>query len=245
MKHVDEGTIVAIRDGALVTGDARQHVDTCSECARALAEARRRGASIEAALAPRPETLDVERAKRRVRNRLDARRGERPRRRFLLPLGRAAALLLVAGGAAYALPGSPVRDWVRGPGPDPEPIVAAMDQEALAGGGIAVPMPEDGIRVSLGSVTAGAAVELVWVDEPVARIYAAEGTSYSFAEGHAEATVAPGPVRVEVFRSAPSVSLRVNGRMIFEGSADVPRLLESALVRDQDRVVFTLLDGNE
>lgn len=238
MRHVDEGTIVAIRDGALVTGEARQHVESCSECARSLAEARRRAEAIGAALASPAEPLDIERAKRQVRGWLDDRRAERPRRRFPLPLGRAAALLLLAGGAVYALPGSPVRDWVRGSGSDEAPAVAT-DQEVLAAGGIEVPMPEEGIRVSLASVAAGAAVELIWVDEPVARILAGEGTSYSFAEGRAEAIVAPGPVRIEISRSAPSVSLSVNGRMIFEGSADAPRLLESALVRDQDRVVFT------
>jgi hypothetical protein len=240
MTHLDEGTIVAIRDGALVVGDARAHVESCPQCARALDEARRRAAAIEQALAGPVEPLEMDRAKERVRRQLDRKReGGLPRRSFPIPLGRAAALLLVAAGAAYALPGSPVRDWLRGEVATPEPAVASADQEALPAGAIEVAIPDDGIRVSLVSVSAGEPVELVWVDERVARIFAAEGSSYSYAEGRADATVAPGPVRVEIYRGAPSVSLSVNGRMIFEGSAGAPRVLASALVRDRDRVVFT------
>lgn len=240
MTHVDEGTIVAIRDGALVVGEARAHVESCPECARSLEEARRRAAAIEGALSMPVEPLETERAKARVRRQLDRRRDQAlPGRSFPLPLGRAAALLLVAAGAAYALPGSPVRDWLRGDESAADATVAATEQEVLPAGAIEVAIPEEGIHVTLGSVSAGVPVELVWVDEPVARIFAAEGSRYSYAEGRADAVVAPGPVRVEIFRGTPSVSLSVNGRIMFEGSADAPRVLESALVRDGDRVVFT------
>ena len=241
MSHLSDGTIVAIRDGALVAGDARIHAMECPVCAEALEDAGRRAAAIESALSLTSAAVAVDDAKARVRARLDARRAsERPRRRFSLPLGRAAGLLLLAGGAVYAMPGSPVRDWVGeiGVGARVDPL-ASTSQEWSRAGSIEVEIPDEGIHIGLRSVTPGTVVQLLWLDDPIARITAAEGSSYAFAEGRAEAMVAPGPVRIEIFRDTPTVSLEVNGRMVFQGSARTPSLLESVGVRQSDRVVFT------
>jgi hypothetical protein len=242
MSHLSDGTIVAIRDGALVAGDARIHAMECPVCAEALEDAGRRAAAIESALSLTSAAVAVDDAKARVRARLDARRaGERPRRRFSLPLGRAAGLILLAGGAVYAMPGSPVRDWVGeiGVGARVDPLPASTSQEWSRAGSIEVQIPDEGIHIGLRSVTPGTVVQLLWLDDPIARITAAEGSSYSFAEGRAVAMVAPGPVRIEIFRDTPTVSLEVNGRMVFQGSASTPSLLESVGVRESDRVVFT------
>ena len=42
MTHLDEGAIVTLRDGALVAGEAREHLTGCSVCRTAVAEAERR-----------------------------------------------------------------------------------------------------------------------------------------------------------------------------------------------------------
>lgn len=243
MTHLNEGIVIAIRDGALVPGDARVHAEECSVCAEALARARQRAEDIAEILGSMTADVDVEAAKASVRARLDElRAAERLRRRWIPSLGRAAALLLVAAGAAYALPGSPVRGWIESTQErlTVDPPVAATSQERVDGSRIEVAVPDEGIHVGLRSVAPGAEVQVVWLDEPVARISAAAGSSYSFAEGRAEAVVTAGDVRLEIFRGARAVSIEINGRMVYEGSSDSPRLLEGVVTRNEDRMIFTI-----
>lgn len=243
MKHLDEGTITALRDGALVLADARTHVHECLLCAEALSAAEARADTVARALGLVSEPVDVESAKARVRARLDGRRGsEVAPRRALWPLGRAAALLLVGAGAAWAMPGSPVRDWLR-----PEATTAAHGSATTApvavegapmDGGIEVGLRSGRIAISLEGVSDDALVTITWVDEPVARISGPAGSSYGFAEGRAEASVTAGPVEIEISRAAQSVVLEVNQRTILEGPASDPRISGEVVSRTSDRIVF-------
>ncbi len=108
MKHLDEETIQRALHGELdsaVEPAVREHIATCVECADLLADAEREERRVHGLF----ESLDheipaiqaeaiVEKASRRQRWR---------------PLAAAAiTLLIVAGGLAYALPGSPFRAWI-------------------------------------------------------------------------------------------------------------------------------------
>lgn len=242
MKHLEEGAILAIRDGMPVSSQARGHAEECSTCEGALALASQRASLVGSALGTLDTPVDVDGAKARVRARLDARRAaERPRRRAYLPLGRAAALLLVAGGAAWAMPGSPVRDWVSSTDSDAAVDSApleAVPAQAVEGGGIEVDMPAEGIVVSLSSVDGDSDVRLEWVDRPVARISAAAGSTYAFAEGRAEADVAPGPVVVEIDRAATSVTIEINGQVVFAGTASAATVTDGTASSTADGLVF-------
>jgi len=245
MSHLDEGTIVAIRDGALVGGDASEHLAACSQCRTGLDDARRRAELIAGELAGLDTPVDTVLAKEAVRKRLDsARDPSRGPGRTLWHLGRAAAVLLAATGAAYALPGSPVPGWfsstdvVPAVGPD----VVDRAQEPPLEGGIEVSVPEGRMQIFLNGVTPGSELVIVWVDAPIARIAAAPGSSFSFTEGRAEATVAPGPVRVELPRFAQSVSVAVDGRTYLRRTSAGLEVMQPTVVQTDERIRFVIRD---
>jgi len=245
VSHLDEGTLVAVRDGALVDADANEHLSDCAACRAALTEAEARAEEITAALA----TLDAldapveaATAKEAVRARLGHVRDGRPRRTWAGQVGRAAAVLLLAAGAAYATPGSPVRGWLT---PDPGVVgaqapAAVGAQELRHEGAIEVNVPDGRIHVVLQGVQPGEAVEVVWTEAAVARIVAAAGSSFSFGEGRAEATVAPGPVRVELPRYAPDVAVEVDGRVYLRRTSGSLEVLEPVQERSDAGVRFVV-----
>lgn len=245
MTHLDEGALVALRDGAVVREDARLHIDACATCRAALDEVRRRADKVAEALTTNAAHVDVQTAKAAVRARLDALRDrERPRTNPTRHLRRAAAILLVTAGAAWALPGSPVRDWLR---TDSAPVSSAeVDpavqevavQEAVEASGIEVDVRTD-IEVALLGVGVGTEIEVVWLAEPIARLSAGAGSSYSFAEGRIEATLAPGPVRLALPRAATMVSVAVNGRMVLQGRSDRLELTVDVVEQTADRVLIS------
>lgn len=241
MTHLDEGTILALRDGGLVTGDAREHVATCGRCAGALGEAGRRADAIAQTLAMLDGAVDVEAAKARVRARLDGAPERNPTGTLgVSHFGRAAAVLLLAAGAATAaLPGSPVRAWLRS-GPDPTTVGAAATAQEAHEGGIVVSVPDGRIDVVLTGVQAGSRLDVVWRDAATARISAAAGSSFSYAEGRAEARVSSGPVRIELPRYAPIVSISVDGRTYLRRSSSGLELLAPVVQQSDDLIRFVV-----
>lgn len=243
MSHASEAVLVAIRDGALVDADDSIHVSGCDVCSGELDRVSQRAFRVRAAIDDMDTPIDVERAKAAVRARLDRKRAsERPRRNFSLPLGRAAALLLVAAGAASALPGSPVRAWLGVDGAvDPATASTEAVQEVPGPGGIEVPVTDAGIIVTLRGVPAAEEVLVVWLDEPLARISAADGSSYGFADGRAEAVVTGGPVSVSLPRTG-AARLEINGSLVLSRSGETVTLPLGSVSRDDDRVVLTVPD---
>lgn len=114
--HLDEEPLERLRHGELPSQaekSAREHVVGCPECSRRLVEAERDETEVHALLRvlddPSPQIRPEELAVRAGAAAADARRAD------LAWLRRAAAILLAVGiaGAAYAIPGSPVRQWVQ------------------------------------------------------------------------------------------------------------------------------------
>jgi len=243
MSHIDEGTIVALRDGSLVTDDASEHLSECPRCRTTLDDARRRAELIAESLSALDGPIDYEAAKAALRARLDSgREGGRTPGRTRWHVGRAAAVLLVTAGAAYALPGSPVRDWVFPTDADPEPTAGVEGgvSETLQEGGIEVNVPEGRIQIVLTGLAPGSDLVVAWMDAATARIAAAPGSSFSFAEGRAEARVAPGPVRVELPRFAPVVSVEVDGRMYLRRTSAGLEVSGPVVERTDERIRFTI-----
>lgn len=113
--HLDEEQLERLRHGELSSRaerSAREHVVGCPDCSRRLAEAERdEGELFELlrVLDNPPPRIQAE----AVAAKAEAMTAD-TRRRDLAWLRRAAAILLAVGiaGAAYAVPGSPVRRWV-------------------------------------------------------------------------------------------------------------------------------------
>ena len=109
--------------------------------------------------------------------------------------------------------------------------------------GVRVAVVPAGVRISLTAVTAGTVLDVSWVAESTAALYAPEGTAFSTsaAEGRIEAVVAAGPIRIELPPSALRASLVVDGRVYLEKTGEridypgPPALVEGARVRFQVR----------
>jgi hypothetical protein len=151
-----------------------------------------------------------------------------------LPWAASVALLLTAG-AASALPGSPVRDWlaqgwsaVTGTGsratepprvaPAVEEATAAPEPAVLEEIGASILAGEEGVELWIRGLPAGADLRVVWVEGDMAGIFAGEGTRFRTEAGRVEAQAPPGAVRVEIPRSLGSVVLGVDGIVVLRVS---------------------------
>ncbi len=74
----------------------------------------------------------------------------------------------------------------------------------------------------------------------MARIAAAPGSSFSFTEGRAEATVALGPVRVELPRFAAEVSVEVDGRTYLRRTSAGLEVLEPVVEQTDEMIRFVI-----
>lgn len=242
MTHLDEGTILAVRDEAWEAEDAFQHLSACTPCSGELAQARARAAQVAEALSVLDDDVEVESAKAAVRRRLDAAHGAPPRGALAWPaLGKAAALVLLAAGAASALPGSPLRNWwspTTEPTPASSPTGPSVAAQDAPVGGIAVPVDDGRIAVIVRGVAAGTSLEVVWGDEASARVSAPAGSDFTYAGGRAEVDVAAGPVRVELPRGAQLATLEVDGVEYVRRSGAFVDVAGPAVERTDARILF-------
>lgn len=244
MSHLDAGAIATLRDRGLVDDDVRRHAETCPVCRQALDDARERKGQVEQLLRSldAPGSPDVEAAKRKVRLRLDRKRQASHRLRPLFPfaLGRAAALLLVAAGVAYALPGSPLRSWLTD-GDDTAVVPTATVEGAPATTfeGLEVAVPPSGLSIALLDVAPDMPVEIRWIEGEQARIDGGPGARYTVSEGRTEARVRSGPIRLELPRSGGRVTVEADGLVVLTRSDAGIEISADVLERDADGVVLT------
>lgn len=218
MSHLTERAIVELRDGVPVDADASAHLEECALCRTALEEAEARSADIATALTDLDERFDVESARRAVRARLanGATSGERSSRHkapsSFWTLGRVATFLLLTTGALSALPGSPVREFIRGRGPQAS-LPGERPAAAVEPVGMRMAVQDGPVVVELDQVPLGTSIEVIFVAGSSVAVRSAPGSSFSSAQGRVQATIVGGPVTVELPESIDEVSLTVNGRM--------------------------------
>ena len=244
MSHLTESAILELRDGVPVDADVRAHLGECEMCRTALEEAEARATDIASALTDLDERFDVESAREAVRARLEEReatagQSREPRvRTSFWTLGRAATFLLLATGGLSALPGSPLREFITGRGPQaPAPRVLAP---ALSGEPVGMRMivEDRPVVVELHRVPSGTSIEVRWVTGPAVTVLGARGSSFTSAQGRVRATITGGPVTIEFPESISAASLAVNGRMYLQRSAGGESLTVPAVERDADRIRF-------
>lgn len=247
MSHLGEGTLLAIRDGCPVDADALLHVEQCASCRAALGDVRARARTVADALESLVQDVpvDVEAAKVEVRRRLDGRR-EASRRRvpgLVGALGRAAVLLLLAAGVAYALPGSPLRAWLEDRVTPTVTTTPSADDRPPTTEGVELDVPLGGLRVVLTSVEQDQRLEVTWSDGERVRLVAAPGSRYAIASGRVEAEVAAGPVRVVLPKSSGSVTIEAERRMVLRSVDGEIEILGEVVFRDADRIVVSMSGG--
>jgi hypothetical protein len=253
MDHPDEGRLRALLDDELDESEASDvlgHIGSCPVCDAAVRKAEETQVLATALL----DALDVAPPTDRVRARLAEQRAGAQARRFWVgrsDLARAAMLVLGFTGAVAAAvhPASPVRRWLA---PEPPPI-AVPSEPALTSATAAAParevgvrlvVPSTGVQLTLAGVASGSTIEVAWVEEGSASVYAPEGTSFTTAEalGRIEAQMTgPGAVRIELPRLASRASLVVDGTRYLEKTGEridfpgPPALVEGSRVSFQVR----------
>ena len=249
MRHLDDATIIALRDDDIAEGSTYVHLDECATCVAAVADARSRSTLIAEALATLDGPVDVAAAKAATRARLappHAARAVPARRRW--PHGRAAMILLASAGAASALTWSPLRSlWAPTPSaPEPAPAAVAAPAPALESvqettpSGIAVPVSDGRIEVIVRGAAPGSALEVAWSGEAIARIAAPPGSVFTYADGRVEVDAAAGGLRVELPRAASAATVEIDGLVYVQRSAAGVVVLQPAIERTDDFIRFVV-----
>jgi hypothetical protein len=230
--HLDEERIQRLLHGQLARaeeGHARGHVAECETCRQSLADAEQEEHEIHSLLgsldAP-VAAIDVEAIVARAREPIAIPRGPRapdPRLRWAAGI----ALAIALGGAAYALPGSPLRAWLAALGEragsrsQPAPRVTEPTDESHVAG-VAVE-PGDRLLILFASNQAAGRAEVSLTDDEEVVVRAAAGSATFTSEvgqlliDNAGSTSS---YEIRIPRTAPHVEVRVGGRRLFlkEGS---------------------------
>ncbi len=245
MTHLDEGTIVALRDELPRNAPARAHLRVCPSCEAALADATSRSTSVAEALATLDAPIDLAAAKAATRARLDRARASDSTpawRRW--PIGRAAVILLATAGAASALTMSPLRSLLA-PAEEAStttPVVtSAPAPQASETSAIAVEVLDGRIEVIVRGAAPGTLVEVVWGEGTSARVEGPRGSGFTYSAGRLEVDATAGALRVELPRAASSAVVEIDGRLFLERSdAAGLRLSVPAVERTDDIVRFVV-----
>ncbi|MDH3207264.1 MAG: hypothetical protein OEO79_11665 [Gemmatimonadota bacterium] len=252
MRHLDEATLLSVRDGGPLEAGVRMHLDACATCSRALAAAQARAEAIALTLTALDGPVEATAAKAGVRARVRAAGQPAPRRWASQHLGRAAALLLVTAGAAAALPGSPVRSLLRSPATEPEVAApaATLSESApqalavdAASSGISIAVLDGPVHVVVRGAAAGSELLVTWTDETAASVRAASGSRFTYAAGRVEVDASRGTVSLELPRAATRVSVEVDGRLYLSGSPEALEVAGPTVERTRESIRFRVPQG--
>ena len=259
MRHLDESTLLALRDGAPVDEAARDHLADCATCRAALDAARARADAIEHTLTALDRPIEPTAAKAGVRARLPAAADAPSSRRMGWwsgrHLGRAAALLLVTAGAAAALPGSPLRSlWLPfGPSASEAAVEEMVPRTAPGetgasfldddGVGIAVAVVDSSVSVVIRGADPGTDLSVTWTNQSSARVVAPTGSRFTYSAGRIEVDTSRGAIRIELPRNAGDVSVEVDGRLYLRGSPLSLQITGPMVDRTDDSIRFQVDDA--
>lgn len=171
MNHLTDADLQAWIDEELDPGNRVQvadHLASCNDCRDSLTELRAAATLFSEALVLHDEAMK--------RPSTDKRSSGRPRG-IRMPqkwFGRAAAVMLLLGGAAAAavVPGSPLREWIRGS----DAVVAISTSESAAtietgrspGASITVPLLEGRLRIRIKEFPVGTQIRILLTDGALA-----------------------------------------------------------------------------
>ncbi|MEX2608543.1 MAG: zf-HC2 domain-containing protein [Gemmatimonadota bacterium] len=229
MNHVHEGVLQAWLDGELTASErsgVAEHLQGCLACRDHAAELRAAAERLGAALAfldtAPPATLAAPRRRRSFAT------------AFGGGLARAAGLvLLLAGGAAALIPGSPVRSLIvdawRSLGAPVDTVVEAppaepVQEEIAARGGVAVTPVDGAVRVNLVAPSSDVHIRVQLVDAEQAEVDAERtGPAYGLTGGRGWIHIAgieAGRVTVQIPRSVHTATVEVDGRVLVRKVGD-------------------------
>ena len=254
MGHPDEGMIRALLDEE-ATGEnkaARTHLDTCPRCAEAAAEQAADLQVLTEALALLDTDPPAQAARARILEETHARRKRVRMIRWSLPRVASFAVLITAGAAA-ALPGSPVRQWIadgwrnlggtRGPvvtealeGVGPSPDEGAVEGTERVGA--TLPVGQGGLELQVRDLSPLASLTVHFVEGNRAGIFSEEGTRFRTEGGRLEASDPPGDVTLEIPSGASPITVVVNGEVYLRKTAGGLQILGPVQTRTPTEIRF-------
>ena len=164
----------------------------------------------------------------------------------------AGLVMLLTGGVAAAVPGSPVREWIVSLGSSaPNDERAISIDESLPGEVDAVEPTDPGfmirpaggsLRIELVDVAAGTEIVTAVVSEEQGALFASQATRVEVQEstGTLRAFHRGGDVRVAIPEGADRVVIMVNGRMVLSKAGETLEILAEGAERSDREIVFTV-----
>lgn len=234
--HASDDILLAFLDREVEAGERYEigeHLDRCEACAARLAELRAASHHTREAL----EALDVGPPWSGMPARLaDAASGEaeaesirpiatapstrRARRLSGRAMAVAASLVLLLAAGAWAIPGSPIRDWLSrsaavvaelfGSGGAETAVVGTQDD---AGSGVFVEPLNGEVRVSVHGPDAGALVRISVTDAAHASVRATGGR-YRVGPGSIEILEPSGEIAIEIPRATSEARVEIDGHVV-------------------------------
>lgn len=224
--HLDEEHIQRLLHRELparAESAAREHVAGCGDCRRSLAEAEREENEVYTLLRavddpPPPIRAEAVALRAELASAAERTRGS-------VWLRRAAGILLAVGiaGAAYAVPGSPVRAWVHaivqkiGGRPAPSAEAPGPGESTAGVSGIAV-LPGERLLILFRSAQAKGGARVLLIDGPEVQVQAPVGSA-TFTSSADRLLInnqgSSATFEIRIPRSAPWLEVRVGGQRIF------------------------------
>jgi hypothetical protein len=259
MSHVAEGTLMTYLDDALPVRDreaVEDHLHACSQCAFELEELRSMAREFSGALAITDAPIPMLKARAALVDRTPARRAIQlsPWRagRSSRLLKAAAVVLLVAGGASAAIPGSPLNrlaaeiaqlasHLVFGEPEVAVPVPAPVRQVPLPTAEWGVSPADGRVRISVRGMDDGLRVTVRLVDDARVRVTAPgsqDMPAVQRAAGLLELSNVSSELVVELPRSVSRATVEINGVPYYvKNGADV-RILQAATEAGDDEFIF-------
>jgi hypothetical protein len=218
--------------------ESRRHLEACPDCRERLTDAGRREARIFGLFEALDHEPSVERlglpAEHSAEQAPAPARPVAPTRPAWLRIAASIAFVIAAGGVLYALPGSPLREWIAGPeaNPDERPIGegrAAGDAGALSGLTVRPDGPYE-IAFLAGQSSGRIRVELA--PSPDAEVRVA-GEPVGLESGPDRLVVSNAGSRasyvIRLPAEGPTIAILLDGRIVFRKQGE---RVETAAVRD-------------
>ncbi|MGI9625275.1 MAG: hypothetical protein ACR2QM_00450, partial [Longimicrobiales bacterium] len=152
----------------------------------------------------------------------------RRRNVFSIPVAKAAGLLLVAAGAAAAaVPGSPLRDWLENRSAPP-PEVVAPEAAVATSTGVRLPVSDGALLVVLPQPLASERLAVSVVDGDLVEVTAGPGTRFSTSQGRIELADVTGPVTVLIPKAQALATVEIGGMVYLRKSGERVEVLQEA-----------------
>lgn len=255
MTHIDESVLLAHLDGEAASAEAsrvRQHLEECRRCRLRHRAVERRSDLLAGGL----EEIDVE-APRLPWDEFGLPNAAEGVRRVVpgraAPFLKAAAVVLLLTGAAAAVPGSPVDDWIvsaservagwfTGSEEVTETRVPDLVDEVDRSSGVAIALVGGEVTISLREIPEGTVVDVRLASRERAMVEAT-GATYRTGPGRLEVIgVSGGRVRIQIPRIAAAAQVFLDGEPAVVLEDGALRLLSDGSAPDSS-VSFPVPEG--